>query len=226
MRYQWEIVQTGELTLRPDSSVDSRLEHVCSAVLIWPEGRSPGPDNCLLTDPCFAGRDTRRIQQRLGGIGINVPVEIGLYHVTHSHLDHEPFWPDYTQVMRGVPYDDGWHDLQRIHCPGHAADQYALAFVDTDDRRVWVVGDAVLDEEWLLAWAYYWPNGYTRDEIIATWTSIGMIIQDADVVIPGHGAPISVTPTLVQQLIEGFPQADYAGLCPHVVPQLQQRLEK
>lgn len=224
MRYQWEIVQHGEISLRPDGSTKREREHCCSAVLLWPQDEAPHPANCLITDPCFIGPDTDRVQQYLNNIGIDVPTEIGTYYVTHSHLDHEPFWGDYTRVMRGIPYDHSRADLQTIPCPGHHPDQHALVFTDTNGHRVWIVGDAVLDEEWLIHWRYYWPNGYTREEIIATWQTIGLIIQKADLIIPGHGTPIAVTSTLIQQLIEGFPQAEYADQCPQIMQQLRERL--
>jgi hypothetical protein len=37
---------------------------------------------------------------------------------------------------------------------------------------VCIAGDAILDIEWLKAWKYYWPNGYTVPEIVETWESV------------------------------------------------------
>ena len=45
-------------------------------------------------------------------------------------------------------------------------DLVSLAFAGSSGARVWVVGDAVLDEHWLQAWTYYWPNGYRSAEIV------------------------------------------------------------
>ena len=52
------------------------------------------------------------------------------------------------------------------------------------------------------------------------------IMASADLIIPGHGPAIRVTADLVRHLIETFPQAPQAALCPEVVEQLQARLEK
>ena len=55
-RFNWLLLQEGALPLRPDGSNDLKAEHVCSSVLIWPTGEEPGPDNTVVTDPCFTPR--------------------------------------------------------------------------------------------------------------------------------------------------------------------------
>jgi glyoxylase-like metal-dependent hydrolase (beta-lactamase superfamily II) len=114
--------------------------------------------------------------------------------------------------------------IRALPCPGHAADLRALAFTSIKDERVWVVSDAVLDEQWLRAWGYYFPNQYSDDEIIETWRSVGTIFAEADVIVPGHGAPIQVNRALMETLIAGFPSAKYSSACPDVLEALNKRL--
>ena len=148
-RYEWTILQVGELPLRPDNRVDPGAEHRCTSVLIWPEGERPG---------------------------------------------HEP-------SLR------------------------ALVFPSAAEEQVWIVGDAILDEAWLRAWGYYWPNQYRPPEIVRTWQSVAAILSGADVVVPGHGPPIPVTPELLENLIAGFPTADQPDRCPEVAQALRARLQ-
>jgi hypothetical protein len=80
----------------------------------------------------------------------------------------------------------------------------------------------VLDREWLLAWAYYWPNGYSREEIVQTWRSVAAVLR-ADVIVPGHGAPIDVTPELCDELCRGFDRAEHASECGDVRDRIRRR---
>ena len=77
----------------------------------------------------------------------------------------------------------------------------ASLVVATNDGTTWIVGDAILGEDWLRAWRYYWPNGYGPDEIVETWRSVARILSMADVVIPGHGPPFRVDISLMSDSI-------------------------
>jgi glyoxylase-like metal-dependent hydrolase (beta-lactamase superfamily II) len=88
-----------------------------------------------------------------------------------------------------------------------------------------VSGDAILDEAWLRAWKYYWPNFYQEADILQTWESVAIILTRADTIIPGHGVPFQVTAGLLEHLVHTFDQAEHAEQCPQVFDALQNRLE-
>ena len=124
--------------------------------------------------------------------------------------------PDDSMPLPGV---------ELVNCPGHEPDLMALRF-DATDGETWIVGDAILDQQWLLAWLFYWPNRYLRDEIVETWRSVAKILETAQKVIPGHGPPIHVDANLLQTLIDRFPRAPCSDHCPDVVETLRNRLQR
>lgn len=142
-----------------------------------------------------------------------------------------PEWLDWDDVDvmgagRPRPYTSfNFPDLDSVPCPGHDPFAQALVFRSTRDETVWVVGDAVLNLEWLQRWQYYWPNGYSEKEIVETWRSVAKILS-ADIIIPGHGAPIPVTRALLEHLRATFPMAEYASECPDVRDALTERLKQ
>ena len=85
---------------------------------------------------------------------------------------------------------------------------------------VWVVGDAVLNEAWLhvgvLLAELYGPR-----EIAQTWRSVALILSAANVIVPGHGPPLRVTATLIEDLLARFPEAEQSFACPEVAEVLR-----
>jgi glyoxylase-like metal-dependent hydrolase (beta-lactamase superfamily II) len=218
------VVQPGSLPLGPDDRYRSGIPHACTSVLVWPEGEPPRRDNCVVTDPCYPDQTYPVVVGALRGLGLKLG-EVGFHFITHQHGDHvvyvpswqsRPTFPEF-QVSGSGPLSG----LRTVPCPGHSPDMTALVFRG-GDGEVWVVGDAVLDEEWLRAWAYFWPNGYDRDEVIQTWRSVALILSRADVVVPGHGPPIRVTTALLSELTDSFSRAEHAHLCPDVAETLRQ----
>jgi glyoxylase-like metal-dependent hydrolase (beta-lactamase superfamily II) len=116
--------------------------------------------------------------------------------------------------------------MTAVPCFGHAPDLHALVFCSISGESVWVVGDAILDLTWLIAWKYYWPNLYNSHEIIQTWESVARILSRAEVVIPGHGGFITITATLIEELLATFPRAEYAEKCRDVESLLGERLHQ
>ncbi len=226
MSYQWEILQKGQLPLRPDRSIDPDVEHICTSTMIWPVGQTPHASNTLIVDPCFSIKGIHNACLKLIRMGASLN-NIGYYYVAHDHFDHTLKVPgrDVRRAWkRFYPMKNGPLSGIRVsHCPGHYSSLTALSF-NSVAGQVWVVSDAVLDRDWLTAWEYFWPNGYGDEEIIETWRSVAFIISQADVIIPGHGDEILVTPQLIKSLIAEFPKADYADECPEVVDVLNQRL--
>ncbi len=228
LRYHWAILQTGALPLQPDRQVDESVEHRCTVTLIWPEAGLLEREAAVLVDPCFTEAGFRQASARLAALDAGWP-DVGRSFVTHPHADHvlclpagafpiwlEPFYPDDPEPPLA--------GLVARHRPGHHPLLTTLAFTDTRGRAVCVAGDAVLDETWLRAWEYYWPNLYTREEIVQTWASIGRLLVDADVIIPGHGPPVAVTEGLLRDLLEAFPRARHAERALYVAEWLEMRL--
>ncbi len=175
----------------------------------------------MLTDPCFTFRGFQSAQNRLDRLGLSFD-DIGRIFVTHPHSDHRLHMPR-DAIRRRFPHfdprDTAMPGISAVSCPGHSRRLHALVFCAASGE-VWITGDAVLDEEWLRAWGFYWPNGYSPEEIIQTWQSVAMIIKNADVIVPGHGEPFRVTADLVAHLLAGFPHATYADACEYEVSDL------
>lgn len=227
-RFNWRVLQSGQLPLRPNRQIDYSAEHRCTALLVWPADAPPSADNSVIVDPCFTTAGWLMAQGQLAALNGSLEV-LRRAFVTHPHHDHVPHLPrgaarvEFHELLFEPEMPPG---MRSVHCPGHDPILIALAFTAADGRAVWAVGDAILDEEWLRAWGYYWPNGYAPRDVAETWRSVARIVCGADVIVPGHGAALSVTADLVRHLIETFPAAPHADLCPEVAGQLQARLEK
>jgi len=221
------VLQEGTLPLRPAGQVDGSLEHRPTSTLIWPVDEPPTRDNTILVDPYFTANSFGAAEAVLSHMKLSFG-DIGRVFVTHKHFDHLPHYPSDARAAptrRFEPKtDESFAGLKAIPCPGHAEDLRALVFTSHALEQIWVVADAVLDEEWLKAWKCYWPNNYSRAEILDTWRSVAMILAAADVILPGHGAPIRVTAALLEQLIVSFPKAELAADCHDVEESLRGRL--
>lgn len=228
-QFSWTILQSGQLPLQPDGSVRKELEHRCTTTLIWPAGALPQADNTLMIDPCFTLAGYTQAEQVLDQLGASIE-DIGAVFVTHLHTDHLLRLPESVPSPRFRPFrpitrGEVFAAVEAEASPGHHPSQETLHFEDAEGKRVWVAGDAVLSAAWLREWAYFWPNGYGPLQIVETWRSIARIVSQADVIVPGHDAPLPVTVELVQHLLETFPQANYASRCPDVPATLQTRLD-
>ena len=227
---RYELIQNGTLPLRPGGGPKFFLEHRCSVVLVWPEGELPTSENTILTDPCFTAKGLKMAHKRLRQLNISFS-DLRRFFLTHNHADHWPrlyYNKENAALLRFEPETSVMPAPVEIRpCPGHSPDLHCLVFWDADEgKEVWIAGDAVLDREWLEAWMYYWPNNYTPSEIAQTWRSVAYILSNADIVIPGHGDPIAITPELIEQLAASFPSAPYARQAAGVEQILRERLEK
>jgi glyoxylase-like metal-dependent hydrolase (beta-lactamase superfamily II) len=232
--YQWLILQDGQLPLAPDRTV-AVGEHICTATLIWPDGRQPTMTSSLVIDPCFSRSGWRTAVERLAAVDAS-PQDIGYYFESHPHSDHALHVPAKRPLFGlRARHHDNWQRLapesanlpgiEFVSCPGHSASLHAVRFRDRGGE-VWIAADAVLNRDWLVAWEYYWPNVYSEHEIIATWSSVAKIVAKANIIIPGHGLPITVDAVLLHDLAQRFPQAEYASQCPDVLDVLRARREK
>jgi glyoxylase-like metal-dependent hydrolase (beta-lactamase superfamily II) len=229
MAFQWTILQPGELPLRPGGAISLVPEHRCTVLMVWPDGQAPTTDNTLLVDPCFTQKGYHLAMQALQEYDLTL-MDIQYAFITHPHGDHMPHVP-ITQRFWSVKFVHSGTiaalaGLEERACPGHDPMLLALILRDTAGKQVWAVGDAILDEEWLRAWGYYWPNGYVGAEVIQTWHSVAAILAEADVIIPGHGPAIEVNADLMRDLLASFSQAFLSEQCPAVAAELRARLDQ
>ncbi|MFC1742746.1 hypothetical protein ACFL35_02045 [Candidatus Riflebacteria bacterium] len=226
-KFNFSVLQHGQIGLKPDGTKKSWLEHRCTSVLIWPEDSTPSCENSVVTDPCFIGSGIKDAEAILEFLGLDFETIFEVF-ITHRHFDHginlprsqddrefDYFQPGKNPTLAGI---------KTIPCPGHSRDLKALAFHSNTGQAVWIVGDAIIDREWLLDWKYYWPNGYRRNEIIQTWRSVGKIIASCGVIVPGHGSPFAVTYSLVEKLLLNFPSARHFDECDDILHLLEERL--
>ncbi len=222
--YRWQILQQGRLPLRPDGSMARENGHRCTSMMLWPVGAAPCRDNTLVTDPCLdmAGLAMATATLRQHGLKWG---DVGHGFRTHPHHDHVSNLMELVEhpLMKPALGTGPFDGLRAEPLPGHHESQRALVFSD-GGGEVWFTGDAVLDEAWLRAWSYYWPNQYTPDEVAQTWRDVGRVLAGADLVVPGHGAPFRVTATLLEALVRSFPRAPHADLCPELPGLLRTRL--
>ena len=226
--YQYLILQIGSLPLNPDGEKDYSQEHRCSSVLVWPENQASTPENTILTDPCFTMQGFERAEKLLERFKVAIE-NLKYIFVTHRHGDHMPNFPYKKKPLGFQENTEREHILKGVNvvsCPGHAPDLRCLNFLDSSGQRVFVVGDAILNEPWLKAWGYYWPNCYAQADVLQTWMSVARILERADIIIPGHGKQIVVSPALIQTVLNNFPSAEYADKCPEVKTILAQRLKE
>lgn len=229
-RYQYCILQAGDLPLAPNGARRNPAEHRCTVTLVWPHNQAPVFSNTLVIDPCFTMRGFEEAQARLGELHCSL-AGIGRVFVTHLHGDHIPRVPFDIEKpcfthFQPPPPGDLLAGLATTPLTGHALDLRGLIFTLSNGRKVWVVGDAILNQSWLEAWGYYWPNRYTPPQIIQTWRSVAHIIAGADWIIPGHGEPVAVTAALVSRLLDNFASACYSAECPDVPSILADRLAR
>jgi glyoxylase-like metal-dependent hydrolase (beta-lactamase superfamily II) len=228
-RYNYILLQYGTLPLTPGGAHDYSVEHRSTSVLIWLEDEQPSFDNTVLTDPCFTSQGFQYAIAQLEQLNLSF-LDIGRFFVTHPHNDHVPNLShfidrtDFTEFQEGA--NKALSGIVIALYPGHAPNQQGLIFRSCSDQKMCISGDAILDIEWLKAWRYYWPNGYTTSEIVETWESVGKILSFADRIIPGHGQPIPVTAPLIEDLLVMFPSAEYASECQDVEQILSKRLDQ
>lgn len=224
-RFNWQILQMGNLALTLTGAA-SGFSGRCTSVLIWPELASM--QGSVLVDPCFEFETYHKAEQWLEGQGMSFVACENVF-ITHKHVDHLIRVPDTalrtrltTRWLLDAPLPNG---IVTYPVPGHHPEQRALVFEDTEGQQTWVVGDAILDETWLREWRYYRPNGYRRAEIVQTWRTVAMILSQADVIVPGHGAPIRVSDALIEDVLTTLPQAEHIRDCPDVRFKIQSRLK-
>jgi len=222
--FEFEVLQDGSLPLMAGGRRRPAVEHACASVLILPSGSKPDKENSLIVDPCFTARGFVQAQERLARLGVTFD-DIGACFITHPHFDHFVSLPDSVAPswrMFSTPASGALAGIALESCPGHHP-LLRAARCPTQRGELWAAGDAVIDRDYLVHWAYYWPNGYTPAQVVITWLTVAVIVSRADVILPGHGAPIDVNTELVEEMLDAWPEAPHAELCAEVGQSLRAR---
>jgi glyoxylase-like metal-dependent hydrolase (beta-lactamase superfamily II) len=147
-----------------------------------------------------------RLNGCLHGYHLN-PRQITKVFLTHLHYDHcgniemFPNTDCYCHAVelseaisinktRIVPVNDGDRiSLNTVvkHTPGHTKGHASL-ICSTDGIRFAVCGDAVINLAWLLS-GYRWRFNPDVDTAEKDINSIRYLLNNADIIIPGHGEP-------------------------------------
>jgi glyoxylase-like metal-dependent hydrolase (beta-lactamase superfamily II) len=228
--YDFAVIQRGSLAWSPLGVWRDHVPHVCTSTLVWQQpGAEDAVRRAILCDPCLSPKGLSQATARIGDLGLSWD-DIDLAFETHQHGDHQLNVPALADRLARWPLDRAAPPpagLQVVPCPGHSNDLASLAFSSADGRQVWIVGDAILDEDWLRHWRFYWPNVYGEQEVVGTWRSVAYILAEADIVVPGHGDPIAVTAALLHEFAETFPvRAWCAEQCPDVADALRDRISQ
>lgn len=223
--YQYTILQSGSLPLKPNGKVDFNIEHKCTSLLLWPENQEPTPENTILADPCLTPENIKVLEQKLQKYRMCLS-DIQYFFISHKHRDHLPTFSYDKNYVKLVKDRKLFSGISTTPCTGHAHDLKSMVFQLGTKEEIWFVGDAVLNKEWLKAWGYYWPNRYTEEDVVQTWKSLAKILSQADIVIPGHGMEIRITSQLLKELIQSFPQAKHSERCFSVEALLKKRMKE
>ena len=133
-----------------------------------------------------------RIVVKLEDLGID-PGKVGTVINTHSHIDHvsnNDLFANATVLdgITGMPGNDReiWPGVVMVRTPGHTPESISV-FVE-GVKNYAIVGDAIPTHDNYLKWVPPFVN-FDRELAIE---SMKRIVQFAQVVVPGHGAPFPV----------------------------------
>lgn len=146
-------------------------------------------ERCLIVDT-----SSRKYRQRmldgLETLGIR-PSDVDLLVSTHPHGDHTGNDELFISAKRlSLPAGEASMNIDQgvslVSTPGHTPDSVSV-FVEAEERYA-IAGDAMPTEDNYRKWL---PPGihYDRDVALA---SMRMIVDFADIVIPGHGRPFRI----------------------------------
>jgi glyoxylase-like metal-dependent hydrolase (beta-lactamase superfamily II) len=136
------------------------------------------------------------------------PQQITKVFLSHIHYDHfgnielfpQADWYCHSIELaekttihpsRFIPVNDGDRiSLNTIvkHTPGHTKGHSSLLFKGVPGIRIAVCGDAIINLAWLLG-GYQWQFNQDFEDSEKVKNSIQYLLNNADIIIPGHGEP-------------------------------------
>lgn len=168
---------------------------LCTSTLITTE-----TGKRILVDPAVCGKELGQILDERCGIK---PEDIDYVFVTHHHGDHyvgmtdlpQATWlvapGDAAQIQQALPQcakrifpaaDSIVPGVEVIALPGHTLGLCGLLF-DSEDGVVVIAGDSVMTRDFFKDRRGY----YNSVDFEASSRSIDLLMERADIVIPGHG---------------------------------------
>lgn len=207
MKYKFRILQTGSIPLNFQGKINTALKHRATSTLVYREINNKIDKSFLLiVDPAWVLKsEMTKAEDRIKDLQITLK-DINHLFLTHSHYDHrcglKNLAKEKSNLMRMIHskylIESGINKIEIIQTPGHSYDSRAL--IIHSKKRTAIVGDAVINYEYLMQWGYYYPNQYKPNEISETRQTMKKLIENNDVIIPGHGSAISVDDNLRQKL--------------------------
>ena len=181
---------------------DTSIDHASSSVVYIEDN-----DVRVIVDP---GSDRQRLRDALTAHDID-PKTINYVVLTHGHVDHfllAGLFENAHFIESGYQYQwDGTFftagegipntTIRIVPTPGHTDTHYSVLFETDDGEHVVVAGDL-----------FFWPDGTSieptvealmaledpyaldHDALLASRTSV---LAHATTIIPGHGAPLTLT---------------------------------
>jgi len=201
----WLNLTLGNLSMNKLwGETERKHQTTCTSTLV----RSPA--GLVLVDPPLPAAEMPALLDRRAGIGVD---DVRHVFLTHFHGDHRygleafpdagwwmaqeeiDFWLARSEAadralldrIRPAPADPVSGVSVRL-TPGHTPGT-ASVFLRWRGRRVAIVGDTVMSEE------FFWAREVFHNavDLEAARASIELLSRDADLVIPGHGAPFATS---------------------------------
>lgn len=197
MNYKYKIIQKGSLPVHFDGRVNHNLPHRSTSTLVYREiNNEIDKAFLLLVDPGWVLRsEMEKAAEKLRDLKIDIH-EINYLFLTHSHYDHRCGlrYMKSSRFLKSINpqflIKSGITQLEIIQTPGHSYDSRSL--IIHSDKKIAIVGDAIINNEYLELGGYYYPNNYNSIEIKITRQTMRHLIDQYDVIIPGHGDAIII----------------------------------
>ncbi len=154
------------------------------------------PDHLLVVDTSTP-TNRPRILRALEDLGIE-PREVDLVINTHCHYDHTSNNDLFPLAQKIVHEEERLAGSKKVregelcshvflmHTPGHSPG--SLSVLVKAEKRYVIAGDALPTKENYLRWV---PPGLNYDSELAL-RSMRRIVENADIVVPGHGEPFQI----------------------------------